>query len=141
MRLFHKHSQGQDLATMPASQSVFEASQLMTEKSIGAILIMDGDSLEGIFTERDLLNRVVSKGLDPKKISISQVMTPHVVTVDVNDTLESCYEKMQETRARHVPIVDGGRVIGIVTMRNLLEWLWREIQDENNHLKQYIQQS
>ncbi len=141
MKLFHKHSQSQDLVTMLVSNTVFEASQLMSERSIGSILIMDGESLKGIFTERDLLNRVVSKGLDPKKVPLSQVMTPHVVTVDVNDTLEACYEKMQETRARHVPIVDGGRVIGIVTMRNLLEWLWREIEDENNHLKQYIQQS
>ncbi len=141
MTLLQKHGQSQRLVITTSSQTVFEASKLMSEKMVGSVLVMDQGKLVGIFTERDLLNRIVSKGLDPRKIPLSQVMTPHVITVDIHNTPQDCYEKMQQTHARHVPIMDGEKVIGIVTMRNLLEWLWKEIEEENAHLKSYIQQS
>lgn len=141
MNLFHKKAQMQKLVTSSPTSTVQAAAELMSQRGVGSILIMEKDHLAGIFTERDLLNRIISKGLDPKKVKLSEVMTQSVVTVDVNENLESCYEKMQQTKARHLPIVDDGKVTGIVTMRDLLEWLWREIEEENAHLKRYIQQS
>lgn len=141
MGLLSQHSQNQVVAVMTMSNTVLDASKLMTQKSVGSVVIMDGEKLLGIFTERDLLNRVVSKGLNPQKTLLSQVMSPQVLTTDIKATLESCYEKMQKSRARHLPIVDQGRVVGMVTMRDLLEWLWKEIEEENAHLKRYIQQS
>lgn len=141
MKLLLKHSQTQKLVTLNPSDTVFEAATEMALHMVGSVLVLDGEKLIGIFTERDLLNRVVAKGLEPKKTPLSEVMTKNVVTIDSNDTIESCYDRMQETRARHLPIKDGERVIGVVTMRNLLEWLWKEIEEENVHLKRYIQQS
>ena len=141
MNLFHKKAQIQKLVMTPPTGTVQAAAEMMTERGVGSVLVMEGNRLLGIFTERDLLNRIISKGLDPKKIRLSEVMTRSVVTVDVNDSLEACYEKMQQTKARHLPIVDEGKVTGIVTMRDLLEWLWREIEEENAHLKRYLQQS
>lgn len=141
MKLFDKLLQSQQLVAISPGGTVQEAAKLMTDSSVGSVLVMERERLVGIFTERDLLNRVISKGLDPKKVPITEVMSGNVITVDVSESLESCYDKMQKTRSRHVPIVDGGKVVGMVTMRNILEWLWKEIEEENVQLKRYIQQS
>ena len=138
MKLLHKLTQTQTLVSLPPSATVKAAADLMAQKLVGSVLVMEQAQLVGIFTERDLLNRVVSKGLDPAKVALSQVMTPKVVTVQIDDSLEDCYAKMQQTKSRHVPIVDGDKVVGMVTMRNILEWLWREIDEENAELKRYI---
>lgn len=138
MKLLHKLTQTQTLVTLPPSATVKAAADLMAQKMIGSVLVMEQDQLVGIFTERDLLNRVVAKGLEVSRVPLSQVMSRNVVTIDRGDSLESCYDKMQETKSRHVPIVDGEKVVGMVTMRNILEWLWKEIDAENAELKRYI---
>ncbi len=138
MKLLHKLSQAQTLVSLPPATSVKTAADLMTQKSVGSVLVMDADQLVGIFTERDLLNRVVSPSLKPESIPLSQVMTRKVLTVDLNDTLEVCYAKMQQAHARHVPILHGTKVVGMVTMRDILEWLWQEINEENTQLKTYL---
>lgn len=138
MKLLHKLTQTQTLVSLPPSATVRAAADLMAQKLVGSILVMEQDKLVGIFTERDLLNRVVAKGIDPSKVALSQVMTPKVVTVQIDDSLEDCYDQMQQTKSRHVPIMDGERVVGMVTMRNILEWLWTEINEENAELKRYI---
>lgn len=127
------------VVTLPPKATIFEASQKMAEHVIGSIIVMEGDEVVGIFTERDLLNRVVSKDLDPKKTLLSDVMSKHVKSISVQETVENCYLKMQESKSRHIPVVDEGRLIGVVTMRNILEWLTDEIKQENLLLKNYIQ--
>jgi len=125
--------------TLSPQATIADAAKKMAEHLIGSILVMDVDSLVGIFTERDLLNRVVSKGLDPKTTFLSQVMSKNVTTIDIGETVEGCFEKMETTKCRHIPVVDGTKVVGVITMRNILEWLTDEIKEENLHLKNYIQ--
>jgi len=125
--------------TLPPSATVLDAVQKMAEHHIGSIVVLDGESLVGIFTERDLLNRVIAKGLDPKTVALSDAMSKNVTTVPYQDTIEGCYDKMQETKCRHIPIVDGDKVVGVVTMRNILEFLSEQMKDENIQLKKYIQ--
>lgn len=141
MNLFEKQSQSQILAVVAPQDSVAAAAEMMSDRSVGSVLVLRDGTLEGIFTERDLLNRVVAKDRDPKATPVSEVMSRNVVTVDLHETVEACFAKMQSTKSRHVPVVDGGRVVGMVTMRNILEWLWKEIEEENAHLKNYIRQS
>lgn len=141
MKLLHKLRKQQHLVSLPPTASVQDAAKLMAEKGVGSVVIMHGDSLKGIFTERDILTRILAKSLDPNVVLLSDVMSAEVTTADINDSLESCYAKMQEKKSRHVPIVDGGKVVGMVTMRNILESLWKEIEEENVHLKDYITQS
>jgi len=93
----------------------------------------------GIFTERDLLNRVVSQQLDPKQTVITQVMSKNVRTISIQEPVESVFKKMEETKCRHMPVVDGEKVVGVITMRNILEWLTEQMQEENLFLKNYIQ--
>lgn len=138
MKLFHKLSQAQQLVSLPPTATIWETAELMSQHSVGAMLVMEGERLVGIFTERDLLNRVVAKKLEARTVRLAEVMSKNVVTIDINATLETCYEKMQTSKSRHVPIVDGSKVVGMVTMRNILEWLWKEIDEENAELKRYI---
>ncbi len=141
MKLLHKQKKSQQLVSLPPTASVMDAAKLMAEKGVGSVVVMEGEALRGIFTERDVLTRVMAKSLDASKVKLSDVMSSHVTTADINESLESCYEKMQAQKSRHVPLVDGGKVVGMVTMRNILEWLWKEINDENQQLKDYISQS
>jgi CBS domain-containing protein len=129
----------QNIVTLPPTATVLEASKKMAQFLIGSILIVDGNKLAGIFTERDLLNRVVAKDLDPKKTPISDVMSKNVTTVSVSETTENCFRKMESTKCRHIPIMEGEKLVGVVTMRNILEWLTKEMEEENVFLKNYIQ--
>ena len=124
--------------TLPSSATVHEAVKKMAEHHIGSIVVMDGPALVGIFTERDLLNRVIAKALDPQSTALSEAMSKNVRTVALKDSIQGCYDKMQETKCRHIPIVDGDKVVGVVTMRNILEFLTEQMKNENIHLKNYI---
>src|SRR5947207_1592307 len=88
--------------TLSPQATIADAAKKMAEHLIGSILVMDVDSLVGIFTERDLLNRVVAKGLDPKITFLSQVMSKNVTTIDIGETVEDCFEKMETTKCRHI---------------------------------------
>jgi CBS domain-containing protein len=129
----------QTLVFLPPTASITEAAKKMADRLIGSVLVMEGDKLVGIFTERDLLNRVVAKNLDPKSTKLSEVMSKNVCTIPVQKTVEDCFQKMEETKCRHIPIVDGNKVVGVVTMRNILEWLTEEMKEENVFLRNYIQ--
>ena len=128
-----------EVVTLPPSSTVLEASKKMTERAIGSIVVMDGGELAGIFTERDLLNRVVSACLDPEKVTLVQVMSRRVRTVSIQDSVEAVFNRMEETKCRHMPVVDGAKIVGVVTMRSILEWLTAQIKEENLFLKNYIQ--
>ncbi|MCE9625666.1 MAG: CBS domain-containing protein [Deltaproteobacteria bacterium] len=127
------------VVTLPPTASIYEASQKMAEHLIGSVIVMEGDRALGIFTERDLLNRVVSKGLDPRTTLLSQVMSQGLKTVSIQETVEACFRKMEESKCRHIPVEDDGKLVGVVTMRNILEWLTDQIKEENLFLKNYIQ--
>jgi CBS domain-containing protein len=139
MNLFDSLVKNQKVVTLPPSATVWDASKKMAESLVGSILVMEGDKLVGIFTERDLLNRVVAKDLDPKKTVITQVMSKNVTTVPLTEAVENCFRKMESTKCRHIPIMDGENVVGVVTMRNILEWLTNQMEEENVFLKAYIQ--
>ena len=127
------------VVTLPPTASIYEASQKMAEHLIGSVIVMEGPQALGIFTERDLLNRVVAKGLDPKTTLLSQVMSKGLKTVSVQETVEACFRQMEDSKCRHIPVEDDGKIVGVVTMRNILEWLTDQIKEENLFLKNYIQ--
>lgn len=129
----------QSVVSLPSPSTIYQACQTMTANNIGSIVVMEGDQLKGIFTERDLLNRVVAKGLDCSKVTLDQVMTKNVVDVSVEESLQECFHKMEKTRCRRLPIVEGMKVVGMVTMRDILEWLNKQMEEENVQMKKYIQ--
>ena len=112
---------GDELYTVPASATVADAVELMALREIGAVLVMTEDELvAGIFTERDLLMRVVRAGLDVKTTPISMVMTRNVRFVSPGTTVEAAMALMHLNRHRHLLVIDGPKVHGVVSMRDLV---------------------
>ena len=121
--------------------SVYEVAALMTAAGVGAIPILEGDRLVGIFTERDLMGRVVVRHLDPERTSVGDVMTREVVTATLEDHVDLCVEKMRTTGCRHLPVLSAGRLIGMLSMRDLLRDELEEQGDELRHLRAYLHQT
>ena len=109
----------QTLASLPPSATVRDAARVMTERHIGAVLVAVDGRLQGIFTERDVLARVVAAGLDPDDTALGEVMTPNPDTVAPNDTALDALRRMSECGYRHLPVLNGEQMVGIVSIRDL----------------------
>ena len=106
--------------------SVTECVRQMNELKIGAMLVMEGDRLVGIFTERDAMTRVLGGGLDPTHTSVSEVMSADPVCVTPATTLEEARTLVTTRRIRHLPVIEGGQVVGMVSSGDLTHWLVRD---------------
>jgi CBS domain-containing protein len=111
--------QEQELATLPPSATVATAIELMVSRRIGAVPISDGGRLIGIFTERDVVTRVVAGGLDAAKTALRMVMTPDPAVLAPGDSVRSALDLMNCRHFRHLPVIGGGRLMGIVSIRDL----------------------
>jgi CBS domain-containing protein len=100
--------------------SIETAARAMAAHNIGAVPVVDGDRLSGIFTERDVLTRVVAASLDPATTSVGEVMSTDLVIAEVHESYESCLMRMQQARVRHLIVLDNGRLAGIVSLRDIL---------------------
>ncbi|WP_022728740.1 CBS domain-containing protein [Fodinicurvata sediminis] len=120
----------QKLTTFSADTTVRTATAVMNERSIGAILILKDEQLAGIFTERDLLRRVVAAGLDPDATSLEEVMTPDPDTLAPNATAMEALLLMRGRGYRHLPVIDKGKLIGIVSIRDLFAAVQEELEQD-----------
>lgn len=114
-----------DVVTVTADASVTFAVCLMNYHAIGAVLVMDGDRLEGIFTERDVLRRVIEPGLDPRSTLVGEVLTPDPRTIGAQERALRAVAIMIDGNFRHLPVVEDGKVRGTLSMRDVTEWLLR----------------
>jgi CBS domain-containing protein len=114
--------------------SVEEAVRLMVEQRIGSVLVMNGQTPIGIFTERDVMCRVLDPRLDPVETKISQVMTRNPITVSPRTTVEEAMVLMTGRRLRRLPVVENGRVLGMISIGDLTKWVVRD----NEQLLSYI---
>ena len=108
------------VCSVEADSSVLEAARLMMEQRIGAVPVMRSGQLVGIFSERDVMNRVVAVGRLPGTTKVSEVMTANPKAVDVGESIENCLYLMREFGFRHLPIVDGKELKGLVSSRDIL---------------------
>jgi CBS domain-containing protein len=129
---------GRMLYTVPSSVTVSEAVKEMNRHRIGAILVVDDGRLSGIFTERDVLTRVVAPGLDPRTTPITQVMTDKVLFVLPETTVQQVMDLFAEKRCRHLPVMDAGRLVGLVSIGDVSRWMANEHRAEAESLRQYI---
>jgi CBS domain-containing protein len=118
--------------------TVSQAAQEMNRRKVGSVLVMEGGQLLGIFTERDVLWRVVAAGLDPKTTPLSQVMTRNPITVGPETPIQSVMDVFTEKRFRHLPVVDDGRLLGVISIGDVLRWAADVHRQEAEQLKQYI---
>lgn len=132
------NSKGHEIWAVKPDDTVFESLQLMAEKEVGALLVMDEDRLVGIVTERDYARKVILEGKSSKDSSIAEVMTKHVLCVTPERTVDECMALMTDKRARNLPVVDHKRVIGLVSIGDLVKALISEQQVLIDQLQHYI---
>ncbi len=128
----------QTIACLPPSATVQDAAQIMAERHIGAILVAVDGRLQGIFTERDVLARVVAARLDPNDTALGGVMTPNPDTVAPNDTALEALRKMSERGYRHLPVIDNDRLVGIVSIRDLYAAVNHELAEDLQQREAFI---
>ena len=129
---------GDIVVTIGADESVADAARLMNERGIGGLVVMDRDQMVGIFTERDVLRRVVAEKRDPAATPVREVMTSPVVTCGLDAPLEQCVELVTSKRIRHIPVLEEGQLCGIITSGDMLAFQVQEQQDTIEHLNRYV---
>ena len=129
---------GGQVWSLPPTASVFDAVAMMAEKGIGALLVMDQGSLAGIVSERDYARKVILKGRSSHETPVAEIMTSPVLTVTPAHTVAECMRIVTERRFRHLPVVEGGRVVGMVSIGDLVNWVLTEQQETIRHLEAWI---
>ena len=117
---------------------VVDAIRLMAEKRIGAVLVMEGSRLAGILSERDYARKIVLQGRSSSDTPVSTIMTADVITVRPDDSADHCMQVITEKRIRHLPVVRGGEVIGVVSIGDLVKAVIEDQQVELDQLQRYI---
>ena len=128
----------QILLSVQVEQNVLEVARLMVEHNIGAVPVVHSDQLVGIFTERDLMSRVVADGRDTTKTLVGEVMTDDPLTIDPGDTLETCLTLMRRHNFRHLPVCKDRELKGIVSLRDILLHDLNEKDDEVRMMRAYL---
>lgn len=113
--------EGQTLTVIEPGWTVRTAAQRMTERNIGAVAVVDQGALAGVFSERDIMARVVAKGLNPDDTSVDAVMTKDIVVAGPEENVDSAIQKMHSIGSRHLPVVANGKLVGMISIRDLLE--------------------
>ncbi|MGV3508571.1 MAG: CBS domain-containing protein [Sphingobacteriaceae bacterium] len=126
------------LFSVNPSVTVFEALEVMMNKNISALVIMDGDTLKGIFTERDYARKIVLKGKSSKDTLVSEIMTADLITVSPTDTIEYCMNIMTERHIRHLPVVENNTVIGMVSIGDVVKSIIEVQRSTIEQLESYI---
>ena len=130
---------GQHVCTQLKTNSAFEAAEEMTDCDVAGIVVVDANGkLEGIVTERDLTRRVMRKKLDPMKTTLNQIMTKDPDTLSPNDTALTALKMMRSRFYRHLPVVDGGRVVGMVSIRDLYAAVTTELEEDIHETEAFV---
>jgi CBS domain-containing protein len=125
------------LSVTPES-SVFDALKLMAEKNVGALLVMNGDTLRGIMSERDYARKVILLGKSSHELAVRDIMSDKVVSVTPKQTVDDCMGLMTGRRIRHLPVLDNGRVVGVLSIGDLVKAVIEMQQQTIQQLESYI---
>jgi CBS domain-containing protein len=138
MSLVRDIVEGRLLFCVEEDETVSQVAERMAELHVGAIVVLKGDHLRGVFSERDLMKRVVLEHQDPDRTRVAQVMSTAVVTVDESATLEEAMELMQSNNCRHLPVTRDDAVIAFLSMRDLMNYELARKTEELLHMRSYI---
>ena len=131
-------SKSNAIYSVRAETSVLDALQVMMDKNISALLVMEGLDLKGIFTERDYARKIILQGKSSKETLISEVMTAQLETVSMNSTIDHCMQIMTARHIRHLPIVDDGKVGGMISIGDLVKFVIEDQKQTIEQLQSYI---
>lgn len=129
---------GTDVWFVAPGQTVYEAIERMANKGVGALLVMEGEKLQGIISERDYARKVILRGKSSRVILVKEIMTSPVIVVKPDRSVEECMGIITANRIRHLPIVENEKVLGVVSIGDLVKWVVSEQEDTIEHLENYI---
>lgn len=130
---------GRDVHTVGPQQTVAEAIRLLVSHGIGSLVVVESGEIRGIITERDIL-RLADRAADTlEEIRVEQAMTRELIVAVLDDNLQHCMDVMTTNRVRHLPVVEGGSLRGIISIGDVVNELRRDAEEENRHLKSYVQ--
>ena len=136
---FIKLNENRQIWTISNDQSVMQALILMSEKNIGAIIIADSNDFPiGIFSERDYARKVILKGKSSKDTLLDEVMTKELITITKDHKIDQCMEIMTEKKIRHLPVLENKKIIGIISIGDVLKIMIKEQKELINHLQKFI---
>jgi CBS domain-containing protein len=133
--LQHKGSQ---IWSVPPATIVFDAVKTLAERNVGALLVMDGEALVGIFSERDYTRKIILKGRSSMNTHVGEVVSSPVRTVTPEDTVEDCMKLMTEHRIRHLPVVKDGKVVGVISIGDLVNWIISAQKAALDQMRSYL---
>lgn len=132
------HHKGAALWSIAPEATVFEAIQLMADKNIGSLLVMSGDRLVGVFTERDYTRKVALQGKRSKDTQVREILSGKIISVTPQHTVEECMRLMTENRVRHLPVLENGKAVGVVSIGDLVNWTISAQDAAIAQMEQYI---
>jgi CBS domain-containing protein len=129
---------GREIWTIGPDESVYDAIVLMAEREVGALPVVTGGDLAGIISERDYARKVILKGRSSKATPVRDIMTSHVVTVSPEQTIDNCMSLMTEHHIRHLPVVEDGGLVGMLSIGDVVKSIISQREDEIQDLERYI---
>ena len=120
--------------------TVREAVQVMTAHNVGIVLVLEGDRLVGVFSERDVVRRVMDRGLDPDRTPVGDVMTPEIIVGDPDEDYQSAIRKMDQANIRHLLVVKGAQMLSMISIRDLIRVDMQDKGEELRYLREYLYQ-
>ena len=131
-------AKGEQVWTISKDSTILDGLKLMAEKQIGSLPVLEGEQVVGIFTERDYARRVGPDRRQPEETRIEEVMTRELITVDPNQTVNECMVLMTDNHIRHLPVMDEGRLVGIISVGDVVKDMIEELEFHVEQLKSYI---
>jgi len=135
---FILEQKGRDVWSLPPESSVYEAIKMMSEKQVGALLVMRNNNLLGFISERDYARKVILQGRSSRDTRVSEIMSAPVMTVSPAHTIDECMRLMTDNRFRHLPVMEHGQVTGIVSIGDLVRWIISSQEETIQQLHSYI---
>ena|SRR5438270_847657 len=133
------NQKGREIFSVSPDASVYDAVSLLAEKNIGALLVMDGEKLVGLLSERDYTRKVMLRGKRSRDTIVSEIMSTDLKVVHPRIAVEDCLRLMTDKRVRHLPVLDGDKVVGVISIGDLVKWVISCQSAAIAHLESYIQ--